>query len=269
MRLIVFLSFLCIGINLHGHTLFADSVEWDVTDSLIYLPAYDDYCHWEQATIWGKRENLAKMDGTFSLTLIEDSCQFKAPIFGRVTSEFGWRSHQPHYGIDLKLEKGDTICAVFEGVVRIAKYSPSYGNVVVIRHQNGLETLYAHLSAISVSAGDVVDVGHLIGLGGNTGRSSGSHLHFEVRYLGEPIDPHFIFQIADDVFALQSWDVDLSKEAFQLASEARKQRYHKVRSGESLWLISQKYNVSVRKLCALNGIGKKSTLRVGQKVRYR
>lgn len=248
-------------------SLYNDSSKWDVSDSLMYLPAYDDYCHWEQSSIWGKRENLTKISDDIKFNLIKDSCQFSAPIIGRLTSEYGWRKGRPHFGVDLKLQKGDSVASIFEGVVRIAKYSRSYGYVVVVRHPNGLESLYAHLSKLLVKSGDVVEAGSVIGKGGNTGRSFGSHLHLEVRYLGEPFDPAQIFSITDSSFALQKDMLTLNKHSFDLAKKARSRRYHRVRSGDSLWRISRKYHVSIGKLCRLNSISRKKTLKIGKRLR--
>lgn len=249
-------------------SLYTDSSEWDITDSLLFLPAYDDYCHWEQSSIWGKREDLTKMTDCVNLHLVQDSCQFHSPVVGRVTSDYGWRRNRPHYGVDVKLAKGDSVSSVFEGVVRISKYSRTYGNVVVVRHENGLESLYAHLSKLLVKPGDVVDAGTLIGLGGNTGRSFGSHLHFEVRYLGEPFNPKDVFTITDSSFVLKDSTLFLKKGNFALAKKARAVKYHRVRSGDSLWRISKRYGVSISKLCRLNGVSRKKTLRIGQRVRY-
>ena len=131
-----------------------------------------------------------------------------------------------------------------------------------------LETLYAHLSKRSVEEGDFVEAGSLVGLGGNTGRSFGSHLHFEVRYLGEPIDPLDIFEISDSSFALRDSAFDLSAGNLAFLKDVRKIKYHRVRSGDSLWRISKNYGVSINQLCALNGISRKKTLRVGQMIRY-
>lgn len=249
-------------------SLYSDSSNWDVSDSLLYLPAYDDYCHWERSSIWGKRSDLTKMKHVVNLSLIVDSCQFHPPSVGRVTSGYGWRSGRPHYGIDVKVYKGDTVSCVFDGVVRIAKYSKSYGYVVVVRHSNGLETLYAHLSKLLVKSGNLVEAGSRVGLGGNTGRSFGSHLHFEVRYLGEPFDPSEVFSITDSSFALKRPVLSLDKDNFALAKRARMVKYHRVRSGDSLWRIAKKYKVSISKLCKLNKISRKTPLRIGKSLRY-
>lgn len=261
---------------LHIQLMFAgietDSVEvvpvWTINDSLINIPAYDEYCGFNQKSIWGEKIDLTKSSDTMHFELVHDSCDFHAPIVGRLTSSYGWRHNRPHYGVDVKCITGDTILNVFDGMVRISRYSSTYGHVVVVRHQNGLETLYAHLSKRSVTEGDFVEAGSLVGLGGNTGRSFGSHLHFEVRYLGEPIDPLDIFEISDSSFALKDSAFDLSAGNLAFLKDVRKIKYHRVRSGDSLWRISKNYGVSINELCALNGISRKKTLSVGQMIRY-
>ena len=115
---------------------------------------------------------------------------YSPPRIGRINSEFGWRRWQFHYGLDIGLNKGDTVRSAFDGVIRISKWGWGYGNVIVIRHTNGLETLYGHLSASKVVPNQFVKAGDVIGLGGSTGRSTGPHLHFEIRYLGVPINPN-------------------------------------------------------------------------------
>ncbi|MFT6747152.1 MAG: LysM repeat protein [Glaciecola sp.] len=261
------ISISALNANLPVMSLYNDSSQWDISDSLMYLPAYDDYCHWEQSSIWGKRENLTKIDNNITIKLIKDSCQFSSPVVGRITSEYGWRKGRPHYGVDVKLYKGDSVRSIFEGVVRIAKYSKSYGYVVVVRHANGLESLYAHLSKLLVKSGDVVDAGTLIGKGGNTGRSFGSHLHLEMRYLGEPFNPAEVFALTDSSFTLKQNELTLNKQSFDLAKKARSIRYHRIRSGDSLWRISKKYHVSIGKLCRLNKMSRKKTLKIGKRLR--
>ena len=117
-----------------------------------------------------------------------------------VTSNFGYRKSfkRMHKGIDVKVYIGDTIYAAFDGQVRAANIDPNgYGKYVVIRHYNGFETVYGHMSKQLVKANDFVQAGEPIGLGGNTGRSTGSHLHFEVRFLGAAIDPAEIFDFKE------------------------------------------------------------------------
>lgn len=119
--------------------------------------------------------------------------RFTMPIEGVVTSRYGWRRGRAHRGIDLDLVTGDNIKVVMDGKVRFAKYYGGFGNCVVVRHNNGLETIYAHMSKILVKPNDYVYSGQVIGKGGNTGRSYGSHLHFEARYKNHAIHPEYLF----------------------------------------------------------------------------
>lgn len=245
-----------------------DKLNWTINDSIQLIPAYDEYCGFDVVNIWKKKVDLSKSCDTTLLTVIHDTCDFVSPFVGRLTSDYGWRGSRPHYGVDIKLHRGDSVAVAFEGMVRISQYSRSYGNVVVVRHKNGLETLYAHLSERKVTEGMYINEGDIVGLGGNTGRSFGDHLHFEVRYLGEPINPHDLFEITDSTFQVKHNHAQLTTETFAFLKEVRKIKYHRVRSGDSLWRISRRYGVSISKLCALNGISRKKTLRIGQRIRY-
>ena len=117
---------------------------------------------------------------------------FPTPSHARLSSHFGARKRRWHYGVDLAMPTGEPIFSAFDGIVRISKLNSSYGNLVVVRHFNGLETYYAHMSVRDVKPGDTVRAGQVLGLCGNTGRSYGSHLHFEVRYMGKAINPEYI-----------------------------------------------------------------------------
>ncbi|MFM7813118.1 MAG: peptidoglycan DD-metalloendopeptidase family protein [Flavobacteriales bacterium] len=163
-----------------------------LSDSIARIPAYDVYCHWDTQNLFRHKGSIDDFFHGYRVVLQLDSCDFVYPTPGVLTSPFGPRWGRMHYGLDIDLETGDAVSAAFEGMVRISQHHDSYGNVVVIRHNNGLETLYAHLSERSVYPGDHVEAGDIIGLGGNTGRSYGSHLHFEIRFLGEAIDPSYV-----------------------------------------------------------------------------
>lgn len=241
---------------------------WNINDSLFNIPAFDLYCSFDQKKIWGLKVDQTKKQDTTLIQVAHDSCDFGSPWVGRLTSDYGWRGSRPHYGVDIKLQTGDSVRNAFDGMVRIARYSSTYGNVIVIRHENGLETLYAHLSKRIVSEGDKLAAGETLGLGGNTGRSSGSHLHFETRYLGEPLNPHDVFEINDSTFKIKNQSLALDAENFIFLKEVRKIKYHRVRSGDSLWRISKRYGVSISRICRLNSTNKKDTLRIGQKIRY-
>jgi murein DD-endopeptidase MepM/ murein hydrolase activator NlpD len=184
----------------------------------------------------------------------------------KLNSDFGFRRFRWHYGVDLDLQVGDSVFTIFDGVVRIKGWDRyGYGNFVLIRHFNGLETIYGHLSKVTVRVGDLVKAGDLIGFGGSTGRSTGPHLHLEFRYAGNPIDPKYLFDF--NACALKGRVVWISQANFQYMKEARKIHFHVVRNGDTLSKISRKYGVPLIRLCKLNGITTKTKLRVGQKIR--
>lgn len=243
-----------------------DNGTWDICDSLANIPWYDAYCEWNTSKIFSKRFDLRDKPDTTELILQYDVCDHAHPFCGKITSDFGYRRNRFHYGVDIKLKTGDPVLCAFEGVVRISKYSSTFGRVIVVRHNNGLETLYAHLSKLKVEPGDKIEAGDVIGLGGNTGRSTGSHLHLEVRFLGEPIDPNIVFNIVEG--ELRTDTLLLNAEHFEYLKEVRARKYHRVRSGDTLSGIGYRYGRSVTQLCRLNGIRRSSTLRIGQSIRY-
>lgn len=230
---------------------------------------------------------------------------FHMPTENRlVTSHFGYRKafHRNHYGTDIKCYVGDTIRAAFSGKIRVVDYEgKGYGRYVIIRHPNGLETLYGHMSKHLVKEDQTVKAGDPIGLGGNTGRSYGAHLHFETRFLGKFINPERLFNFemqdvkadyyvyrangsgtlmnASGVLAASeneetiSMDKEEESREFQqqkIAAQKAKPRtsIHKVKQGETLSSIAKKYKTSIKELCRQNGITEKSTLRVGQILKH-
>jgi hypothetical protein len=184
-----------------------------------------------------------------------------------VTSNFGWREGRIHKGIDIDLEKGDKVSAAFDGKVRFAKKQGGFGNVVILMHPNGLETVYAHLSKIKVNEGDVVLSGQTIGLGGNTGHSQGTHLHFELRYKGHPLNPGAFISFTENKLLHHTITVKKSKD--MLAAFPGNCSLHQVSKGESWNLIAGKYGLSTKELLALNGVGKRYFLKPGQHLRIR
>ncbi|MCX6297264.1 MAG: M23 family metallopeptidase [Bacteroidetes bacterium] len=250
----------------------------DYNDSLISFPAYDLYCGWDTANIHSAKFDIKSLkDSVKEVALFDvNSCGYVHPFSGKVTSTFGPRKKRFHYGIDIDLETGDQVNVAFDGKVSIAKKSKSYGNVIVVRNSNGLETYYAHLSKINVAVGQEVFAGDVIGLGGNTGRSRGSHLHFEIRYLGQPINPTEI--ISFDNQKLLSSTFCLSQETFGYVEEAKKaavktyasskgKKVYVVKKGDTLSSIARKYGTTATVISKKNGIKTSSTLRLGQKIR--
>ena len=191
----------------------------------------------------------------------------------KITSPFGPRWRRMHNGLDLKVNIGDTIVAAFDGKVRIVKYERrGYGKYVVIRHDNGLETVYGHLSKQLVEENQLVKAGEVIGLGGNTGRSTGSHLHFETRFLGIAINPIYMFDFPKQDIVADTYTFRKTKGVKRAGSHDTQVadgaiRYHKVKSGDTLSRIAKSRGVSVSTLCKLNRIKPTTTLRIGQVLR--
>jgi murein DD-endopeptidase MepM/ murein hydrolase activator NlpD len=208
---------------------------------------------------------------------------FTMPTMGYTTSNYGPRGHRHHYGIDLKVQIGDTIYAAFDGKVRVRRYEGGgYGYFLTVRHPNGLETVYGHLSQFLVSENQNVKSGQPIALGGSTGRSTGPHLHFETRFLGRPIDPSRIIDFDNkechrDYYVVNSSSFSplhsSSTEVYYAKSNSNNKytkgnvRYHRVVKGDTLAEIAQKNGVTVKKLCSLNKITKRTKLRPGKTLR--
>ena len=191
----------------------------------------------------------------------------------KITSPFGPRWRRMHNGLDLKVNIGDTIVAAFDGKVRVVKDERrGYGKYVVIRHDNGLETVYGHLSKQLVEDNQLVKAGEPIGLGGNTGRSTGSHLHFETRFLGIAINPIYMFDFPKQDIVADTYTFRKAKGVNRAGSHDTQVadgaiRYHKVKSGDTLSRIAKLRGVSVSTLCKLNRIKPTTTLRIGQVLR--
>ena len=191
----------------------------------------------------------------------------------KITSPFGPRWRRMHNGLDLKVNIGDTIVAAFDGKVRIVKYERrGYGKYVVIRHDNGLETVYGHLSKQLVEENQLVKAGEVIGLGGNTGLSTGSHLHFETRFLGIAINPIYMFDFPKQDIVADTYTFRRTQGSKRAGSHDTQVadgtiRYHKVKSGDTLSRIAKLRGVSVSTLCKLNRIKPTTTLRIGQVLR--
>jgi len=267
------------------HTPNIPTIDLDlkgVADSLAKIPSYANYQSWDTQNIWHKKRNVVfPNDSSLFFQLIKDSCDFAFPTdLGRQTSPFGPRWGRLHAGLDLDLDTGDPVYSMFEGLVRISQFSDTYGNVVVVRHPNGLETLYAHMSARMVVPGQYVQAGNMLGLGGNTGRSYGAHLHFETRYLGNPFDPAYM--ITPNQKALKSSVFELNKNKLNAPTNSPStptannnsrsnsgSKYHTVKRGDTLSSIAVKNRTTVSKLCKLNRIKPSTNLKIGQKLKVR
>ncbi|MEZ4804617.1 MAG: M23 family metallopeptidase [Bacteroidia bacterium] len=251
-----------------------------------FSTAWDYYINtWETDVLNPYEYDYSSFNQPVHICLAADSTEFVMPVVNVVTSSFGPRKGRQHQGVDIDLVTGDTVVSAFNGVVRMSRYYYGYGNMVVVRHHNGLETLYGHLSKVLVEPGQTVKAGEQIGLGGNTGHSRESHLHFEIRFMGQPIDP-FKF-IAFENFSLLNNEVMIDSSMFDNGKLIRKQKYakngstgvksssksgkkyHTVRQGDTLSAIARRYRTSVSKLCKLNHIRSTSILSLGKRLRVR
>ena len=270
-----------------------------IFQEMLENPAADLYEEWDT-----EMTHYHNANGILPDTATIDLRGFHMPTPSRViTSNFGARWGRQHKGLDIKVYIGDTIRAAFSGKVRIVKNEPrGYGKYVVIRHYNGLETYYAHMSKQLVSEDQEVRAGEPIGLGGNTGRSTGSHLHFETRLCGVALNPALMFDFRNqDVtgdfytfkrskYAAESAQATLLRGANASSSVGRLEtdadddtemaiaapeasfapevHFHKVKKGETLQSIAKKRGMTVDALCKLNRIGKNIRLMPGQILKY-
>lgn len=237
----------------------------------IQIPAYYIYHQWDTVNIHPFKVDLSKRLDSICVKLVCDqNCDFMIPTKGRTTSNFGYRHHRPHMGIDIDLETGDTVRCAFDGRVRIAKRNKSYGNVVIVRHNNGLETIYAHLSKISVAPDSVVNAGTVLGLGGNTGHSKGSHLHFEMRYLGNALNPNDVVNFNSHQLLNDTLVITKNNFKYVIDKKAWKGKvYYTIKKGDTLGKIAKKNGTTVGKICKLNSIKPSTTLKIGRKIRVR
>jgi len=324
---IVFL--LCSTFSAQSQIIESDSVELDSDN---YEELNIDHTISEITKLWDtSKMGIIALPGserqTLCLYLTDDvHCCFEAPCRGKVTSNFGWRNGKIHAGIDIDLETGDPVYAAFDGIVRQAGWNRGYGYFVIISHFNGLETLYGHLSSLKTSTFQPIKFGQVIGLGGNTGHSRGSHLHFEVRYFGKPVNPKLLIDFEEyslhtdslmvgnsSTFSKSNYINELSsmlevmndstyakkeanyeatrlktlrekekkqheieKKKKEKADKKEKERIkkaktltHTIKSGDTLYSISKKYNTTVDKLCKLNNMKPTDILDLGRKIKVK
>ena len=246
--------------------------------------------HWDETTTNPYGIEQANLPSQWSIWLVDSLDQYHCPFQGSVyyRGKFGVRRGRRHQGVDLPLKTGDPIYAAFTGKVRMSKYLGAFGNLVVIRHENGLETFYAHLSKRSVEVGDWVNAGDVIGLGGSTGRSTGPHLHFETRYNGFAFDPqwlidfekgllrHRLFVLKKKYFNIysnyeQDFEDEMKNEEDDKKEDAEREamRWYTIKSGDTLGRIAINNGTTVNAICRLNGIKPTTTLKIGRKIRVR
>ncbi|HEU4719133.1 MAG TPA: M23 family metallopeptidase, partial [Bacteroidia bacterium] len=237
-------------------------------DGFQFYPGNRFYGIWDTQHLFPYPDSLFKCDTVTDLNLApEISGEFFFPIIGPITSPFGWRDTAYHRGIDIDLNRGDSVRSAFSGMVRLAAKEGGYGNVVIVRHYNGLETVYAHLWKIKVKPGDIVTSGQLLGLGGSTGHSTGTHLHFETRFRGVAINPAWIIDLK--THRLFTDKISLVRTRQGYAVRPTLEDFHTVVRGDNLYTIAQHYGISVKQLRAWNGWNGPVHLKAGQQVRIK
>lgn len=254
--------------------------------------------HWDNVNVDPFKLKWDDLPDKANIWLVDSTYHYHYP--GRpdiqVSSRFGKRHGRWHRGIDIRMNKGEDVYATFDGKVRMSKYMSGYGYVVVLRHENGLETFYGHLSKMLVKQDDWVEAGQKVGLAGATGRASGPHLHYELRYNGYAIDPEWMInfengdlrhrvlvvkkkQLSPDARFVSESDEDEELiaeadekdrlEAERIKKEMAEAKYYTVKSGDTLSRIAQKNGTTVNAICKLNGITTKTILKIGRKLRVK
>ena len=209
--------------------------------------------------------------------VVSDLNPFCVPVKGIFRSGFRYRRSHAHKGVDISAHIGDTVRAMMNGVVRFSsggRVTGGYGNLVIVRHDNNIETYHAHLSKRLVTSGEQVKAGQPVGLVGSTGRSTGPHLHFEIRYKGQAFDPQRMVdfdngQCRDSNIVIKPHYFSMYSHYGQTDEESRKASdriVHVVRSGDNLGKIAGKYQTSVSAICKLNGISSKKILHIGDRL---
>jgi len=260
-----------------------------VPGDIIFVPsAVVNNNRWDTLYIRTGRTDLSTLDEPKTI-LLNDPVEgkFCFPFRGKVISPYGPRGRRFHAGMDIKLENGDTVRSAFSGKVRIARVMSGYGKMVVVRHNNGLETVYGHLSKILVTVNQEVRAGDVLGLGGRTGRATTTHLHFETRYMGEHFNPGKIidfnnFCVLKDTLVIDKDFFNRKKSSPQgtsvqkngdgnsgTSAQAVTSKYHTIKSGDTLYAIALRYKTTVSKICKLNGISAKKKLTVGKRLRVK
>jgi len=278
------------------NVVLCDDGTWFFIKNLDKLENDDVFTdHWEENVVNSYKDvSIASLPYHNTIILADSLSKWVCPYTAKVFSKFGYRHHRRHQGVDLPYPVGTPVKAAFDGKVRFSMYYKGYGNLVIIRHDNGLETYYGHLSARNVEAGQWVHAGDVIGLGGSTGRSSGPHLHFETRYRGFAFDPqwiadfetgklhknifvlrrsyldpssHYVPESIDEEEEVYLTDEQIVAEEKRIAEEKAAMKWHTVRNGETVGRIAAKYGKSITQIKKLNPKLNVDRISIGQKIR--
>ncbi len=275
-----------------------DDNTWSIIKNTEALEDDDVFArNWNTRVVNPYRDPLDSIPYRVTICLVDSISRFACPYKREVFSRFGIRHGRRHTGVDLPYPHGTPVVCAFDGRVRLAERHKGYGNLIIVRHENGLETFYAHLSKIEVNVGDWVHAGDRIGLGGSTGRSSGPHLHFETRYKGNAFDPQWIIDFENGVLRKNAFvlrrsylsayskyvpetiddeeeqymsEEQIKAEEERIAKERAAMKYHTIKSGDTLSGIAHKYGTTVSRICSLNQNLRPTTiLSLGRKIRVK
>ena len=276
--------FVSVYINSYGQIKDYFKIDQDSIKNMDSMPNVWLVKHWN-TSIYNPYKNEVK---TYPFNITFADSIYTSPIGRRkiITSRYGWRNKRAHKGIDIDLVTGDNVKVMFDGKVRYVNYHSGHGKTVVVRHYNGLETSYSHLSKQLVKVNDTVTKGQIIGKGGTTGNARGSHLHLEVSFQGIYIHPEYLFDFGEknsirsqSIWVTKNWVTpyihnskrqsnivicNTYEEALQ--NEEKQKQIYVVKRGDTLSKISNKYHVSITSLCKTNAIKKTSILRIGQRL---
>jgi len=289
MRLLAIFIFVVIVISSNAQLVHqnTDSLDFDIIDTTYVegIPNISDF-RWDTLYLRTSRHPNFVINDTEKICLRTPQFpRFKIPVPGNPISEFGWRGRRIHTGIDIKLNRGDSVYCAFDGIVRVSRYFSGYGNIVVVRHYNGIETVYAHLSKRLVGVNDTVKCGQVVGLGGRTGRATCDHLHFETRYKEQPFNPRLLIdfnakKLNSDTLLLTQQCFKFSKNKKSTITKSKithskylaqnkngKNKIHVIQKGDTLFSIARKYNTTVDQICQINGIERDDILHLGQKIK--
>ncbi|WP_282079073.1 M23 family metallopeptidase [Aquimarina algiphila] len=225
---------------------------------------------------------------SFPFQLTFHDTNFSSPVTRKmvVTSRYGWRRGRSHQGIDIDLQTGDSVRSILDGKVRYVGYHGGHGNTVIVRHYNGLESVYAHLSKTLVKENDEIKKGNAIGKGGVTGNARGSHLHLEVRYHGKSINPEYLFEFTTDtkirsdvLFVTRKWATPRFHRSTRKSKivihksidditvfEEQQKKIYTVKKGDTLHRIANRHGLAVSEICKTNSIKYNTVLKIGQQI---
>jgi len=275
-----------------------DDNTWYYIKNLDIVSEQDTYKNnWEINVVNPYSTPVDSLPYRMTICLVDTVSRFVCPATGKVFSKFGIRHGRNHTGCDIPYPTGTPVYAAFDGRVRTSMYYKGYGNIIILRHENGLETFYGHLTKRKVEPGEWVHAGDLIGLGGSTGRSTGPHLHFETRVNGCCFDPERIIDFEsgklrrnvialkrsyfstrsryvpttlDDEDFIYMTEEQIKAEEERIAAERAAEKYHTIKNGDTLGGIAHKYGTSVSRICSLNNnLSPTTTLRLGRKIRVK